>query len=82
VHADDSQGWHLGKRVDRLRASRSYGFVLGLVLIEIVFLAAGPDTRGAWSIFVLFQTLILIIASSASSSAWASGIRGRSTLRP
>jgi len=68
VRTDDSRGWHFGKRVDRLRASRSYGFVLGLVLLELVLLAAGPDTRGAWSVFVLFQTLILIIAM------WTSGL--------
>jgi hypothetical protein len=69
VHAHaSSRNRHLGKRVDRLRASRSYGFVLGLVLVELVFLAVGPDTRWAWSAFILLQSLILLLA------IWTSGL--------
>ena len=69
MRADASRdGWYLGRRVDRLRASRSYGFVLGLVVFELGFLALGPDTRAAWSAFVFLQALILI------SAIWTSGL--------
>jgi hypothetical protein len=69
VRADTPRdGWYLGRRVDRLRASRSYGFVLGLVVFELGFLALGPDTRAAWSAFVFLQALILI------SAIWTSGL--------
>lgn len=67
--------WHPGERVDRLRASRSYGFVLALVVFSIVFLAYAPDDRWAWSSFVLLQSLILLVA------VWTSGF-GDSTHRP
>jgi hypothetical protein len=67
---DDEQrrAWRPGERVDRLRASRSYGFVLGLVLISITLLAASPDARWAWSVFVLVQMLVLVVA------IWTSGL--------
>jgi Ion channel len=70
VHADAPQHRRFGARVERLRASRSYGFVLGLVLVELCFLAVGPDARWAWSGFVLLQALILMIA------VWTSGLAG------
>ena len=65
---DRRHGWRPGARVDRLRASRSYGFVLVLVVVELLFLAVGPDDRWAWSAFVLLQGLILLIA------IWTSGL--------
>lgn len=57
-----------GQRVDRLRASRSYGFVLVLVLAAIVLLAVGGSSRGAWSAFAVLQASILLVA------LWTSGL--------
>ena len=69
MHADaPHEGWRPGARVDRLHASRSYGFVLGLVLVELLFLAVGPDAGWAWSAFVLLQAAILLLA------IWTSGL--------
>jgi uncharacterized membrane protein YgaE (UPF0421/DUF939 family) len=68
VRADVPHQRRFGRRVERLHASRSYGFVLGLVLGELVFLAIGPNARWAWSVFVLLQAFILLIA------VWTSGL--------
>lgn len=58
-----------GRRVERLRASRSYGFVLGLVLFAIVLLTVGGSSRLAWSMFALLQAAIFLVA------LWTSGLR-------
>lgn len=60
--------WRPGRRVDRLKASRSYGFVLVLVLTMIAVLAASPDSRWSWSAFVLLQAATLLVA------LWTSGL--------
>jgi hypothetical protein len=68
VTTDQRHPWHPGERVDRLRASRSYGFVLGMVLFSIGFLAWAPSARWSWSSFVLLQAFILLVA------VWTSGL--------
>jgi Ion channel len=45
-----------------LRASRSYAFVLLLVVIAFVFAATAPDERWATGVLVLIQSLALLIA--------------------
>jgi hypothetical protein len=57
-----------GGRVERLRASRSYGFVLALVLVSIAFIAFAPSARWSWSVFALLQVSILVAA------LWTSGL--------
>lgn len=69
------QQWYPGERVERLRATHSYGFVLGLVVVAICFLVAAPDDGWAWAVFVLLQVGILLLAG------WTSGL-GRATRRP
>jgi voltage-gated potassium channel len=75
VADNERQPWHPGARVDRLRASKSYGFVLALVLFSVVFLAFAPDSRWAWSSFVLLQAFVFLVA------VWTSGL-GDVTRRP
>jgi voltage-gated potassium channel len=60
--------WLPGSRASRLRASRSYGRVLGLVIGSFVFAAAAPDSRWATSVLVLLQSATLVTA------LWASGV--------
>ena len=57
-----------GSRVARLRASRSYRFVLLLILVSFVFTAAAPDTSWAISVLVLIQSFTLVTA------LWTSGL--------
>ncbi len=55
----------------RLQASRSYGFVLVLVLCTYSFVAAAPDADWARAVVVLLQAVTLAVAF------WTSGIAGR-----
>ena len=54
--------WRPGSRLDRLRASHSYGFVLVLVVLSFVYVAAAPSGARAQSVLVLLQTATLIAA--------------------
>ena len=67
-------GWYPGRRVDRLRASRSYGFVLALTILSILVAAWAPDEPWAWSAFVLLQAITL------AAAMWTSGL-GRAGAR-
>lgn len=70
----DRDRWYPGRRVDRIRASRSYGSVLGLTILAILFAAWAPDDGWAWSCFVMLQAILLAVAM------WTSGL-GRAGLR-
>ena len=62
------RGWRPGSRVERLRASHSYGYVLLLVALTYVFIVAAPDeswVRGA---------LILIETATLATALWTSGL--------
>ena len=52
-----------------LRASRSYAFVLLLVVIAFVFTAAAPDERWATGVLVLIMSVTLLIALWTSRAA-------------
>lgn len=52
-----------------LRASRSYAFVLLLVVIAFVFTAAAPDERWAHGVLVLIESVTLLIALWTSRAA-------------
>jgi Ion channel len=74
VALQDRDRWYPGRRVDRIRASRSYGSVLVLTILAILFAAGAPDDGWAWSAFVLLQAGLLAVAM------WTSGL-GRAGLR-
>ena len=63
--------WHAGELLRRLRASRSYGFVLLLVLSTFLFVAASPDE--AWTRAVL----VLLLALTLTIALWTSAASGR-----
>jgi hypothetical protein len=69
--ASGSESWYPGERVGRLRASRSYGFVLALVFASFLYAAAGPNENWSTSVLLLLQTATLVVA------VWTSGL-GRS----
>jgi Ion channel len=62
---------HVGPLVRRLQASRSYGFVLLLVLFNFVFLAASPDEAWPRAVLIVLQALTLAVA------LWTSAATGR-----
>jgi Ion channel len=48
--------------IRRLEASHSYGLLLGLILISLVFQLSAPDARGARFVLVGLQALTLMLA--------------------
>jgi hypothetical protein len=60
--------WRPGSRVARLRASRSFGFVLFLVVVLFLAMASLPDENWARSVIVLLQAALLMTA------LWTSGL--------
>jgi hypothetical protein len=61
----------LGRRLRRLHASHSYGFILVLVVATFVFTAAAPDTHWAASVLVMLQVFTLVAA------LWTAGLARR-----
>jgi hypothetical protein len=57
-----------GTRLQRVRSSHSYGFVLLLVLSSFVFIALAPSERWAVAVVVLVEAAILSLA------IWTSGL--------
>jgi hypothetical protein len=55
-------------RVARLRASHSYGLVLGLIIVVFVFTSVAPNSPWADSTLVLLESLTLVTAF------WTSGL--------
>jgi hypothetical protein len=71
--ADPSQSiaaphWRPGARVQRLRASRSFGFVFLLVVGLFLITAALPDTSWARGVIVLVECVLL------ATAMWTSGV--------
>src|SRR4249919_224251 len=62
---------HVGPFLRRLQASRSYGFVLLLVLVTFGFVAAAPDEQWARAVLVLLLVVTLGVA------LWTSAATGR-----
>jgi hypothetical protein len=60
--------WHVGPTLRRLQASRSYGFVLLLVLSTFVFVAASPDDAWPRAVLIMLQALTLAVALWTSAS--------------
>src|SRR5215831_5102850 len=61
-------GWRPGSRVERLRASRTYGYVLLLVGLTYVFIVAAPEASWARGALILMETGTLALA------LWTSGL--------
>jgi hypothetical protein len=67
--------WHPGARLARVRASHSYGIVLGLIVVSFVFTSIAPTTAWAQAVLVFLQSITLVTA------LWTSGVaRADSTL--
>ncbi len=58
-------------RMERLRRSQSYGFVLGMIVISFVFAAVAPDDNWCASALLLLETATLVIA------LWSAGLAPR-----
>lgn len=58
----------LGTRMERLKASQSYGFVLALIVASFVFAAVAPDKNWAASTLLLMETATLVVA------LWTAGL--------
>lgn len=64
------RGWRPGSRVERLRASHTYGFVLLLVALTYVFIVAAPDESWARGVLILIETGTLALAFWTSGLGW------------
>ena len=60
---------HVGPFLRRLQASRSYGFVLLLVLTTFAFVAAAPEDAWAGAVLVLLLVLTLGVALWTSATS-------------
>jgi len=60
---------HVGPLLRRLQASRSYGFVLLLVLTTFAFVAAAPEDAWAGAVLVLLLVLTLGVALWTSATS-------------
>ncbi len=66
-----ADGWRPGSRLERIRASHSYGFVLGLIAVTYVVIVAAPETRWSAAVLILIETFTLAIALWTSGLGWA-----------
>ena len=57
-----------GERVQRLRASHTYRYVLAMIIVSFAFTATAPDTAWARSVLVFIQSATLVVA------LWTSGL--------
>lgn len=64
------RSWRPGSRVERLRASHTYGFVLLLIAVTYVFIVAAPDTRWARGVLVVIESGTLALALRTSGHKW------------
>jgi hypothetical protein len=65
---DGAQPWHLGSRVERVRASHSYAIVLAFIAATFVFMATAPSSDWADAVLVLLQTTTLV------ATLWTGGV--------
>ena len=61
-------GWRFGSRVERVRASHSFGLVLVLIVVAFVFASVAPD--GAWASGVL----LLLETVTFATALWTTGV--------
>jgi voltage-gated potassium channel len=61
-------GWRFGSRVERVRASHSFGLVLVLIVVAFVFAAVAPDGAWASGLLLLAETFTFAVA------LWTTGV--------
>jgi hypothetical protein len=61
--------WRPSSRVERLRASHTYGLVLALIAVTYLVIVAAPDRSWARSLLLVIEVLTLALA------LWTSGFR-------
>jgi hypothetical protein len=66
--------WTPGSRLERIRASHSYGFVLVLIAATYVFIVAAPDESWARSVLILIESATLAAAVWTSGLGWVRGV--------
>src|SRR5947207_13854829 len=64
------RSWRPGSRVERLRASHTYGYVLFLVVVTYVFIVAAPDESWVRGVLILLETGTLGLALWTSGLGW------------
>jgi Ion channel len=64
------RGWRPGSRVERLRASHTYGYVLLLVVLTYVFIVAAPNESWVRGALILIETGTLALALWTSGLGW------------
>jgi Ion channel len=60
--------WHPHSRVARLRSTHSYGFVLGVVIFSVLFVALAPSGPVASTLVIAIEAATLVTA------LWTSGV--------
>lgn len=73
----EPSAWRPGSRVERLRASHSYGYLLLMIVATYVFIVAAPDRSWAHGALVLIESGTLALALWTSGIGW---IRAASVL--
>src|SRR5262245_9559471 len=63
-------GWRPGSRVERLRASHTYGYVLILIVATYIFIVAAPDESWARGVLILIESGTLALALWTSGLGW------------
>jgi hypothetical protein len=66
--------WTPGSRLDRTRASHSYGFVLLLIAATYVLIVAMPDESWARSVLILIESATLAAAVWTSGLGWVRAV--------
>lgn len=64
------RGWRPGSRVERLRASHTYGYVLLLIGLTYIFIVAVPDESWGRGALILIETVTLATALWTSGLGW------------
>ena len=70
-HRSSGRLWPSGSRVARLRANRTYGVVLLLVMAMFVFIMAAPEQGWTRSVLALLLCGTLIVAAWTSGFGWS-----------
>jgi len=66
----EQRRWRPGSRIERLRASHTYGAVLGLIAIIYVFIVAAPDANWAHVVLIVIGSTTLGVALWTSGFGW------------
>jgi len=70
LYRSSGRSWSAGASVARLHASRSYGFVLVLIMATFLFIMAAPEQGWTRSLLALLLCGTLIVAAWTSGFGW------------